>query len=78
MGKKEHTASEKKFLKKIGDAIRVYRLKNDISQEELAYQSSLDRAYVGRVERGEKNISVLSLRKISNALKVDIVKLINQ
>lgn len=77
MDKKEHTFIEKKLLKKIGESIRTYRLKNNMSQEELAYESGLDRAYVGRVERGEKNISVLSLKKISDALKIDFVKIIN-
>ncbi len=76
MSKIVHTTSEIKFLKKIGESIRIYRLKNDMSQEELAYESGLDRAYVGRVERGENNISILSLLKISQVLKIEVSTLI--
>lgn len=76
MNKKEYTSSEKRTLKKIGETIRIYRVKNEITQEELAYQSGLDRAYVGRVERGENNISILSLLKIAQVLKVEVSLLI--
>ena len=77
MNKKELNSSEKKILKLIGKNIKYYRSKIEMSQEELSFQSGLDRAYIGRVERVENNISILSLNKISNALKIAIVKLIN-
>jgi transcriptional regulator with XRE-family HTH domain len=76
MNKKDYTSSEKRTLKKIGETIRIHRVKNDITQEELAYQSGLDRAYVGRVERGENNISILSLLKIAQVLKIEVSSLI--
>lgn len=58
------------FLKSIGSSIKRYRRKMGLSQEELADLAGLHRTYVGGVERGERNISVLSLCKITNALRI--------
>lgn len=46
-----------------------------ISQESLADLASLDRSYMGGVERGERNISFLILSQIAMALNVDIASL---
>lgn len=58
------------LLKTIGHNIRRHRKKAGLSQEELADSAGLHRTYVGGVERGERNISVLNLAKIASALKV--------
>ncbi|MBW2044716.1 MAG: helix-turn-helix transcriptional regulator [Deltaproteobacteria bacterium] len=47
------------------------------SQDELAVQSGLHRAYIGQIERGEKNIGLKNLEKIANSLKVRIEKLLS-
>ena len=57
-------------LRELGSRIRRYRNKLGISQEELADRSGLHRTYVGGVERGERNIGVLNLLRIANALKI--------
>lgn len=57
-----------KFLKSLGDRIRSVRQECGLSQEELAFKAGLDRTYVGSVERGERNISVLNLERIMRAL----------
>ncbi len=62
--------------KQIGTRIRKYRLAKGLSQEELAFESDLHRAYIGQIERGEKNIGVQNLQKIATALKVKVSKLI--
>ena len=62
--------------KKIGHRIRKYRLKKGWSQEELAFEANLHRAYIGQIERGEKNIGVQNLQKIGEALKIKMSKLI--
>lgn len=73
--KNNYNPTDKKFLKKIGLKIREIRLMNDLSQEELSFMCNLDRTYVGSVERGERNISILNLKKIANALKIEINKI---
>jgi transcriptional regulator with XRE-family HTH domain len=65
-----YTKDEKGFLVQIGTRIREFRIKADLSQEKLAFACDLDRTYIGSVERGERNISVINLRKISKALKI--------
>lgn len=47
----------------------------NMSQERLAHESGLDRSYVGRVERGEQNLSFTSLVKIARALGCDVAAL---
>jgi len=52
----------------LGKRIRSLREAAGISQERLALASGLDRSYLGRIERGEVNITVLSLYQIAHAL----------
>lgn len=47
-----------------------------LSQEALAVEAGLDRAYVGKIERGEKNITVAKLLQLSDALEVSLSDLI--
>lgn len=60
----------------IGTNIRKYRLKADISQENLALAAGLYPAYLGRLERGEKCPTVDTLYKICNALGVPVCELL--
>jgi len=66
---------QQKLLKNLGDNIRYYRVANNWSQEQLAFECALHRTYIGAVERGERNITVLNLSKIKNTLQVRIVDL---
>jgi len=68
---KQHT-----YLKKVGLNIRKVRKEKEISQESLALAADLDRSYVGGVERGERNISIVNLKKIADALKVPVSQLL--
>lgn len=65
-----YSKDEKLFLQQIGDRIRDLRTEANLSQEKLAFACDLDRTYIGSVERGERNISALNLKKIAKALKV--------
>jgi len=56
--------------KVVGDRIRVLRQKAKLSQEALADACGLHRTYIGAVERGERNISLLNIVAISRALGV--------
>lgn len=55
----------------IGQLIRTKRTQQKITQESLALQCGIDRSYMGRIERGEVNITVLKLYEIANILKVN-------
>ena len=70
-----YSKDEKSFLVQIGNRIRQLRTEAALSQEKLAFECDLDRTYIGSVERGERNISIINLRKISTALKTNISKL---
>lgn len=55
---------------KIGIALRTYREQSGLSQEQLSFKANLHRTYVGSVERGERNISVINIIALCKALKV--------
>jgi transcriptional regulator with XRE-family HTH domain len=56
------------YLRSVGARIRALRKEQNISQEKFATLAKIDRAYIGAIERGERNISRLNLRKITEAL----------
>jgi len=61
--------------KQIGKRVRQLRLTNGISQEKLAHEAGLNRAYIGYIERGERNPSTETLSKIAKTLKVPLHEL---
>lgn len=60
----------------IGNRIRELRTKQGYSQEGIADKAGMGRTYMGRVERGEQNISIQNLIQIAFALKVEVGELI--
>ncbi|KVH39531.1 helix-turn-helix domain-containing protein [Burkholderia cepacia] len=52
----------------VGRSIRARRLELDISQEALANIANIDRSHMGKIERGERNVTLLNLVKIARAL----------
>lgn len=62
--------------RKVGFNIRKYREKKGWSQEQLAFEADLHRAYIGHIERGEKNIGLINLEKIAKALNLKVNKLL--
>jgi XRE family transcriptional regulator, regulator of sulfur utilization len=63
---------EQEILKQIGKELATLRVQKGISQEALAHTAGLHRAYVGKVERGEKNLTIKTLLKITSALEVTV------
>ena len=61
----------------VGFNIRRIREERDLSQEGLATLAGLHRAYIGQIERGEKNIGLKNLEKIAKALNVSIKVLLD-
>ena len=53
-----------------GKRVREFRLKAKLSQEELADLAGLDRSYIGGVERGERNVSLVNICRIARALNI--------
>lgn len=60
----------------IGQLIRKKRKEKQISQEKLALLCNIDRSYLGRIERGEVNITILKLYEISNVLEANAKELL--
>lgn len=58
------------FLKLVGDKVKFHRKEQGLTQEQLAEMSDLQSSYIGGVERGERNISLLTLEKIINSLNI--------
>ena len=56
------------LLTAFGDVIREARKKRGLSQEALAEIADLHRTYIGMIERGEKNITIVNAEKIALAL----------
>ena len=72
-----YSSQDNKLLIKVGTRIKELRTKAGLSQEKLSFACELDRTYIGSVERGERNISVINLNKIANALNVPLSGLLN-
>ncbi len=56
-------------LLKLGQSIRANRLALDLSQEALADSAGIDRSHMGKIERGERNVTLLNILKIATALQ---------
>lgn len=56
------------LLKYFGLRVKTLRKQRKISQEKLAEISELDRTYISSIERGQRNVSLLNIVKISIAL----------
>ena len=60
----------------IGWNLRRVRVAQGLSQERLALAAGIDRAYVGRVERGSENVTIATLEAMAKALAVPVVALL--
>lgn len=62
----------------VGRAIRAVRLLKEISQEQLANETGIDRSYMGGVERGEHNLTIMTLGKIARGLRMTCAELLSE
>ena len=62
----------------VGKNLRRLRNRLGVSQDEFADLAGLHRAYIGAVERGERNITLDTLQRIAAALKVDPTELLRE
>lgn len=56
------------LLALLGAAIRARRKSLNFSQEVLAHQAGIDRSHMGKIERGERNVTLLNVAKLAEAL----------
>lgn len=66
------------YLRAIGAAIRLYRTEHNFSQEDLGHAAGIHRTYVGGIERGERNPTVMVLRRFSTALECQPSELLRE
>jgi len=71
------SARDSNIQNQFGQRLRSLRLAKGLSQEALAHNCDLDRTYIGSVERGERNISLINIHIIAAALGVPVAELFN-
>ena len=70
--------NDQTFLRHVGDRVRELRTSRKMTQLQLGESAGLHRTFIGSVERGERNIAILSLRRIAKALRVSVAKLVGE
>lgn len=65
------------LLQKFGESLKEARLDRGLSQEQLAMKSKLSRNFIGMLERGERNITILSADKLAKVLGLKIKDLLD-
>jgi transcriptional regulator with XRE-family HTH domain len=68
--------SEDTPLQRLGATIRYYRRQRRLTQKALAAQTGLDHTYLSQIERGHRNVSILSLLQIARALQMPLSSLV--
>lgn len=69
--------NDKRFLRALGLRIREQRKARQLTQADLARGCDLHRTFIGSVERGERNVSILNLRLIAKVLRVSLGNLLD-
>lgn len=70
--------TKEQILSAFGATLRAYRQEAGLSQEKLAAKAGLDRTYVGGAERGERNVALINIVRLAEALGIapaDLVSL---
>ena len=62
----------------LGKNVRRLRQQRGLTQEELAFEAKIDLTYVGGIERGKRNPSLLVMARIADALSVPLTKLLSE
>ena len=72
-----YSKPDKLFLREFGQRVRKLRETKEWTQEDLAEYSGLHRTYIGSIERGERNVALLNIRKIASAFGLTLPELLD-
>jgi transcriptional regulator with XRE-family HTH domain len=61
---------------RFGRRLREIRQERGLSQEELAFKAGLHRTYVSSAERGQRNVGLVNVERLAQALDIDICELL--
>lgn len=67
---------EQRFLQALGQRLQEQRLAKHWTQQELGHRCGLHRTFIGSVERGERNLSALNLRRLAAVLRISLAELL--
>ena len=70
------TMDDSCILSRVGQSIKILRNQKEWSQEKLSEVSGVDRTFIGKIERGEVNVSVMTLCEIARALDTTVKDLL--
>ena len=62
----------------LGNNVHRLRQQKGLTQEELAFEAEIDLTYMGGIERGRRNPSLLVMARIAKALSVPLTKLLSE
>lgn len=77
MARRKQTSDVNAVLAAFGAAVRNMRLKKGLSQEALADLAKIDRSYMGGIERGEHNVALINIQRISKALNATVAEVMS-
>jgi len=66
---------KKTILKRFGVTVRLHRRKMGLTQQEFGTRVGIHRTYVGAIERGERNLTIMKICEIADALDRDLVSI---
>ncbi|WP_282397110.1 helix-turn-helix transcriptional regulator [Pseudomonas sp. PS01298] len=69
MGRVSASLDKDRDLIRLGAAVRARRLALGLSQEALADYAQIDRSHMGKIERGERNVTFLNILRIAKAIQ---------
>ena len=69
--------SDEEIIKKIAFNMKVERMREDLTQFQLAEMIDVHEKYIGKVESGKQNLTIKTLIKLANALDIKLSKLVD-